>query len=117
MATHSSILSWETPWTEEPGRLQSVHGVAKESDTTQQLNNNKSIWEGGDSLRLLCCEQLERQEVLQLENLGIDKQNAKIYPTFSRGNKVQGNPLSFNIKTDSHTMLSLQVPIMNEILD
>ena len=22
MATHSSILSWETPWTEEPGRLQ-----------------------------------------------------------------------------------------------
>ena len=21
MATHSSILSWEIPWTEEPGRL------------------------------------------------------------------------------------------------
>ena len=24
MATHSSILAWKTPWTEEPGRLQSV---------------------------------------------------------------------------------------------
>ena len=24
MATHSSILVWETPWTEEPGRLQSM---------------------------------------------------------------------------------------------
>ena len=24
MAIHSSILAWETPWTEEPGRLQSV---------------------------------------------------------------------------------------------
>ena len=24
MATHSSILAWETPWTEEPGKLQSV---------------------------------------------------------------------------------------------
>ena len=24
MATHSSILAWETPWTEESGRLQSV---------------------------------------------------------------------------------------------
>ena len=24
MATHSSILAWETPWTEEPGRLQSM---------------------------------------------------------------------------------------------
>ena len=24
MATHSSILAWTIPWTEEPGRLQSV---------------------------------------------------------------------------------------------
>ena len=23
MATHSSILAWRIPWTEEPGRLQS----------------------------------------------------------------------------------------------
>ena len=28
MATHSSILVWEIPWTEEPGGLQSV-GVTK----------------------------------------------------------------------------------------
>ena len=27
MATHSSILSWEIPWTEEAGGLQSVDGV------------------------------------------------------------------------------------------
>ena len=32
MATHSSILAWEIPWTEE---LQAaVHGVPKEWDTT-----------------------------------------------------------------------------------
>ena len=24
MATHSNILAWRMPWTEEPGRLQSV---------------------------------------------------------------------------------------------
>ena len=24
MATHSSIIAWEIPWTEEPGRLQSM---------------------------------------------------------------------------------------------
>ena len=24
MATHSSILIWRIPWTEEPGRLQSI---------------------------------------------------------------------------------------------
>ena len=24
LATHSSMLAWEIPWTEEPGRLQSI---------------------------------------------------------------------------------------------
>ena len=31
MATHSSILAWEIPWTEEPGRLQSK--VSQKSQT------------------------------------------------------------------------------------
>ena len=34
MTTHFSILAWEIPRIEEPGRLQP--GVAKESDTTKQ---------------------------------------------------------------------------------
>ena len=33
MATHSSILTWEVAWTEEPGGL-TVHGVPKELDMT-----------------------------------------------------------------------------------
>ena len=33
MATHSSILAWRIPWTEEPGGLQSM-GL-QESDTTE----------------------------------------------------------------------------------
>ena len=32
MATHSSILAWRIPWTEEPGRLQSMG--SQESDMT-----------------------------------------------------------------------------------
>ena len=28
MATHSSIIAWKIPWTEEPGRVQS-RGVVK----------------------------------------------------------------------------------------
>ena len=32
MATHSSILAWRIPWTEEPGRLQSME--SKELVTT-----------------------------------------------------------------------------------
>ena len=36
MATHSSTLAWRIPWTEEPGRLQSVG--SKKSDTTEWLH-------------------------------------------------------------------------------
>ena len=33
MATHSSFLAWEIPWTEDPGLLQSM-GSQKSLDTT-----------------------------------------------------------------------------------
>ena len=29
MATYSSILVWKIPWTEEPGRLHTAHGVKR----------------------------------------------------------------------------------------
>ena len=32
MATHSSILSWRIPWTEEPGGLQSIGSQRVEHD-------------------------------------------------------------------------------------
>ena len=35
MATHSSILAWRIPWTEEPGRLQSW---GQQRGTTERLN-------------------------------------------------------------------------------
>ena len=38
MTTHSGILAWEIPWTEEPGGLQSLG--SQKSDITEQLNNN-----------------------------------------------------------------------------
>ena len=37
MATHSSILAWKIPWTEEPGGLYSPWGRT-ESDTTERLH-------------------------------------------------------------------------------
>ena len=33
LATHSSILAWRIPWTEDPGGLQSIE--SKELDTTE----------------------------------------------------------------------------------
>ena len=35
MTTHSIILAWRIPWTEKPGRLQSMG--SQESDMTEQL--------------------------------------------------------------------------------
>ena len=40
MATHSSILVWKIPWTVEPGRLHTVHGVAK---SRTRLSNITSL--------------------------------------------------------------------------
>ena len=39
MVTHSTILAWRIPWTEEPGGLQSMG--SQESDTALQLNNRR----------------------------------------------------------------------------
>ena len=37
VATHSSILAWRIPWTEEPGSLQSI-GL-QELDTTEMIEH------------------------------------------------------------------------------
>ena len=36
MTTHSSLLTWRTPWTEEPEQLQSME--SKELDSTEQMH-------------------------------------------------------------------------------
>ena len=40
MATHSCILAWRIPWTEEPGGLQSM---GSQKSQTQRLNSNSSM--------------------------------------------------------------------------
>ena len=45
MATYSSILAWEIPWTVEPGRLQSI--VTK---SQTQLSTDAHVW-----LTPTCC--------------------------------------------------------------
>ena len=44
MATHSSILAWRSPWTEEPGGLQSTG--PQQSETTERLNHRHHLIEG-----------------------------------------------------------------------
>ena len=42
MAAHFSILAWEIPWTEGAWQA-TVHGIAKQSDTTLQLNDDNGL--------------------------------------------------------------------------
>ena len=55
---HSSTLAWKIPWTEEPGRLQSMGSL--QSDTTERLHFHFSlsgIGEGdGNPLQCSCLE-------------------------------------------------------------
>ena len=57
MAPHSSTLAWKIPWTEEPGRQQSMGSI--ESNTTERLHFHFSlscIGEGNVPLQCSCLE-------------------------------------------------------------
>ena len=60
MAPHSSTLAWKIPWTEEPGRLQSMGSlrVGQDSATSLSLSLSLScIGEGnGKPLQCSCLE-------------------------------------------------------------
>ena len=44
MATHSSILAWKFPWTEEPGGLQPME--SQKSQTWLGNSTTKQLWDG-----------------------------------------------------------------------
>ena len=67
MATHSSILAWKIPWTEEAGGLYSPQGH-RESDTTKQL---KIGWKNKhtDSPNNTKCFNSESHTILRNSNI------------------------------------------------
>ena len=44
MATQSSILAWKIPWTEEPGRLQSMESHVRHDFETKQAHTWRRKW-------------------------------------------------------------------------
>ena len=57
MAPHSSTLAWKIPWTEEPGRLQSMGSLRVEHDSATLLSLFTFIGEGnGNLLQCSCLE-------------------------------------------------------------
>ena len=72
MAPHSSTFAWKIPWTEEPGRLQSMGSL--DSDVTQCLHFHFSlscIGEGnGNLLQCSCLENPRDGEAGGLPSMG-----------------------------------------------
>ena len=56
MATHSSTLAWQIPWTEEPGRLQSMGLLRVEYDWVSSLSLSCIGEENGNPLQCSCLE-------------------------------------------------------------
>ena len=75
MAPHSSTFAWKIPWTEEPGRLQSVGSL--ESDTSEWLHFHFSlscIEEGnGNPIQCSCLENPRDREPTGLPSMGLHR--------------------------------------------
>ena len=54
VAPHSSTLAWKIPWTEEPGRLQSMGSLRVRHDWATSLSLSLSCIGGGNGNPLQC---------------------------------------------------------------
>ena len=72
MATHSSILAWKIPWTEDPGGLQSMGSqrVGHDLATKQQLRQQKDKY-----CVALLIENIWDRQFIETENSLADTQD------------------------------------------
>ena len=66
MATYSSILVWNIPWTEKPGR---VHGVSKSWKPTERLSRHS------------CCQKKIQRTLLDMNSLWSENQTVNKEPS------------------------------------
>ena len=106
MAPHSSTFAWKIPWTEEPGRLQSM-GLL-ESDTTERLHFHFSLsctGEGnGNPLQCSCLQNPRDGEVWWAAVYGVAQSRTQLKwlssssrnPSCQKGtNEVKAIPISY----------------------
>ena len=91
MATHSCTLAWKIPWTEEPGRLQSM-GLCR-SDTTERLHFHFSlscIGEGnGNPLQCSCLENPRDGRAWWAAACGVTQSRTRLKRLSSSSSKVK----------------------------
>ena len=79
MAPHSSTFAWKIPWTEEPGRLQSMGSL--ELDTTERLHFHFSlscIGGNGNPLQCSCLENPRDGEVWWAAVYGVAQSQTRL---------------------------------------
>ena len=96
MAIHSSTLAWKIPWTEEPDRLHTVHGVTKSrtglSDFTftfpgfhpRHADDTTLMGESEEELKSLLMEMKEESEKAGLK-LNIQKPQIMAFSAITSG--------------------------------
>ena len=88
MATHSSILAWRIPWTEEPGRQQSIESQRVRHDWSDsahmhmpqfyQGGHNDALVTGINDYRTLCPTVFEMSGYFPLPRVKLPKQIAGV---------------------------------------
>ena len=114
MATHSSILAWKIPWTEEPGRLQSMGSLRVKHDQATSLSLSTFMhwrrqWhptpvflpgESHGQRSLVCCCSWGRKELDMTERL-------HFHFSLSCIGEGNGTPLQYSWLEKSHGRRSL----------
>ena len=105
MATHSSILTWKIPWTEEPGGLQSI-GLQKVghnwSDLACCMHASYKLekfvhWESQNSIFNECLLHCSPKQYAEMEVKQLTNQIANVYWEVNTSCCLPGTVLSINI--------------------
>ena len=101
MATHYSILAWKIPWTEDPGRLQSMGSQRVRHDWVTSLHF--TLW-SNYSTRMYLPKRKERKESLYLyKDLYTNVHSSFI----CNSSKLETNQMSINRWMDKQIIMQL----------
>ena len=93
MVTHSSILAWRIPWTEEPGGLLST-GVTESRTRLKRLSMHACIGEGnGNPLQCSCLENTRDRETWWAAVYGVAQGRTQLKQLSSTNSILTQKPL------------------------
>ena len=106
MASHSSTLAWKIPWTEEPGRLQSMGSLRVRYDWATSLSLS-CIGEGnGNPLQCSCLENPRDRGAWWASVYGVTESQTRLKRLSSSSSSKGFSRRRFQLKQSLHRDLS-----------